>query len=59
MPEGSASDGVAVIGVAYEILADRTLEFPEHQRQVLATSGAETSEWEIAYAAYSISSATR
>jgi hypothetical protein len=47
-------DGTVVLGVAYEALADRTQEFPAYQRQVLATSAAETSEWEIAYACYSI-----
>jgi hypothetical protein len=48
-------DGAALLTVPYEDLADRTLEFPGHQRQVLATSGAEASQWDIAYAAYSIS----
>lgn len=47
-------DGTVVLGVAYVDLADRTQEFPADQRQVLATSGTETSEWDIAYACYSI-----
>ena len=48
------ADGTALLRVPYEELLDRPAEFPEAQRQVIATSGADQSEWDIAYACYSI-----
>lgn len=48
------ADGAVLLSVPYEQLLDRPAEFPERQRQVIATSGAEQAEWDIAHACYSI-----
>ena len=49
------ADGTLLFDIPYDQLEDRTTEFPEHQRQCVATSGSELSEWDIAYVSYSIS----
>jgi hypothetical protein len=45
------ADGNRVLDIPYDKLEDRTSD----QRQVVATSGSELSEWDIAYVSYSIS----
>jgi hypothetical protein len=50
------ADGTLLFDIPYNELADRTTEFPEYQRQVIATSTPEAAEWDIAYVSYAISS---